>query len=137
MRGVSKTKKQVTNELAQTSQRIAELDVSEAASDAIISIDNHWNIIFWNSRAKVMFGYCVDEIADKPIASLISQRFYEDFEVGRKFAVATGKHDIFGKVVVVDGLSVGHCIAAKHGSRIQQIGIPVKAAITVMELPIC
>ena len=100
-------------------QRIAELEVSEAASDAIISIDNQWDIIFWNSRVEDMFGYCVDEIVDKPIASLIPQRFRESFEVGRKFAAATGKHDIFGKAVVVDGISVGHCIATEHGSRIR------------------
>ena len=78
--------------------------VSETASDAIISIDSNGNIVFWNQGAKAIFGYTAAEMVDKPLALLMPERFRKAHQEGLKKAVATEKTDIIRKTVEMAGL---------------------------------
>ena len=98
------TKKEHTEEAAQTSQLVADIEsweaeykkveetltknashfrsVVESASDGIISIDSDGNIIHWNSAAETIFGYSDQEAFGMPLISIIPERFRKEFSKG-------------------------------------------------------
>lgn len=52
--------------------------ISSAAQDAIISIDNHGNITFWNHAAEKIFGYSEDAAIGQSLHDLIMPERYRD-----------------------------------------------------------
>ena len=78
--------------------------VVETANDAIICIDSHGNIDFWNQAATKIFGYSADEALGKPLTVLMPERFRDDYQSGMNRMVATGKSSIIGKTVDMAGL---------------------------------
>ena len=52
--------------------------VAETAADAIISIDKHGRIFFWNRGARDIFGYEEDDIRGRALSMLISKSYHED-----------------------------------------------------------
>ena len=78
--------------------------VVETANDAIICIDSHGNIDFWNQAATKIFGYSADEALGKPLTVLMPERFRGDYQSGMNRIVATGKSSIIGKTVAMVGL---------------------------------
>lgn len=53
-------------------------DILEAASDAIISMDERQRIIFFNRQAEITFGYQSHEVIGRPLGVLLPARFRED-----------------------------------------------------------
>jgi PAS domain S-box-containing protein len=78
--------------------------VAHSATDAIISVDNCGRITFWNNAAETIFSYTADEIIDKPITTIIPERFREKHKNGINRVISTGKSKIIGKTIEVAGL---------------------------------
>jgi PAS domain S-box-containing protein len=78
--------------------------VAETANDAIITIDTHGNIVFWNHAAETIYGYSAGEIIGKQMASIISERFREAHQKGIDRIVSTGRPRIIGKTIEIIGL---------------------------------
>lgn len=53
-------------------------NLADSAQDAIVLMDHHGNISYWNQTAEEMFGYKSLEVIGKPIHPLISPRLLED-----------------------------------------------------------
>jgi PAS domain S-box-containing protein len=45
--------------------------VADYASEAIITLDNNANIVFWNKAAQTIFGYSAKEVVGKPITIIM------------------------------------------------------------------
>jgi PAS domain S-box-containing protein len=50
--------------------------VAETANDAILSADQHGNIIHWNKGAERTFGYSAAETLGKPLTMIMPERFH-------------------------------------------------------------
>lgn len=49
--------------------------IVDAASDAILSVDEHQKIVVFNQQAEVMFGYAAREVIGRPLEMLLPSRF--------------------------------------------------------------
>jgi hypothetical protein len=78
--------------------------VVEASRNAIITINNSGNVIFWNMAAQNMFGYTAEEITGKSITAIIPQRLRAAHKKGLKNMLATGKGKILGNTIEITGL---------------------------------
>ena len=65
--------------------------VVEAASDAIVSIDDKGSIVFANPATAKIFGYDPTELAGKPLTLLMPEDMRELHESGSKRYLATGQ----------------------------------------------
>jgi PAS domain S-box-containing protein len=61
--------------------------VTESANDAIVSVDGHARIVFWNRRAQVVFGYTEEDALGQSLSVIISE---SDAEV-RRYLSADGE----------------------------------------------
>jgi len=64
--------------------------VAETAVDAIISIDKHGRITFWNRSASAIFGYEADDVLGRPFAMLINETYHEKNEPDMSFFTVRG-----------------------------------------------
>ena len=78
--------------------------VAQTASEAIITIDNHSDIIFWNYAAETIFDYSADEAVGKQLNMMMPERFHEAHQQGLNRVVSTGESNILGKTIEVVGL---------------------------------
>jgi PAS domain S-box-containing protein len=78
--------------------------VAQSAIDAIISINRHGTIVFWNRAAKKMFGFSEDEILGKSLERLIPERYRTAHSRGIKRLSSTGESRVIGKTVELQGL---------------------------------
>ncbi len=78
--------------------------VVEAANDAIISSDSNGNIISWNKRAQIIFGYAEEEVMGKPLTILMPAKYVDvhSMELGRIGSTGESKHE--GKTFEAHGL---------------------------------
>ncbi|MCK5828217.1 diguanylate cyclase [Candidatus Bipolaricaulota bacterium] len=65
--------------------------VAETAVDAIISIDKHGRIFFWNRGASAIFGYEEDDVRGRPLTMLINASYHEDNEPSMSFFSVGGE----------------------------------------------
>ncbi|MES0446525.1 MAG: PAS domain S-box protein [Desulfobacterales bacterium] len=78
--------------------------VAETAVEAIISIDSHDDIIFWNKAAENMFGYTVNEAMGKPMTMIMPARFHDRHQAGLKRVLSGEPSALIGKTIEVVGL---------------------------------
>lgn len=78
--------------------------VAQTANDAIISVDGHGHIIFWNNSAELTFGYSFDEVVGRPLTFIMPERFWESHQEAMSRVISTGKSNIVGKTVEMAGL---------------------------------
>ena len=55
--------------------------ITEASADAIVSLDNDWQIRSWNRGAESIFGYAAGEILDEPFRALLADESGADGEI--------------------------------------------------------
>ncbi|MCF6246035.1 MAG: PAS domain S-box protein [Desulfobacula sp.] len=78
--------------------------VAETAVDAIISIDSHGKIFFWNKAAQFHFGYSKDELLGKSVSLIVPDKFKKAHQDGLKRMLTAKTPKIIGKTVEVLGL---------------------------------
>lgn len=71
-------KRRAQEALRQSEERLRE--ITESASDAIISFDPEGRIVVWNRSAHAILGYTVEEAARLSLPSLVAPRFRERFD---------------------------------------------------------
>ncbi len=102
-------RKQVEAELREGEQRYRA--VTETASDAIISIDQHSTILLVNSATEGIFGYNRDELVGHKLTMLMPEYLRALHETAIREYVATGEKHLHWKGVQLSGLH-------KNGSEI-------------------
>lgn len=78
--------------------------VMHSAHDAIISTDSADKIIFWNKGAEVIFGYNERETFGKTLEFLMPESYRLWHREGLKRVSTTGKDNLFGKTIEMQGL---------------------------------
>lgn len=78
--------------------------VVESASVAIVIVDAHDRIRFWNLAAEATFGYAKAQVVGKPLTILMPERFRDAHQKRLKRFLATGESRALGSVVEVVGL---------------------------------
>jgi PAS domain S-box-containing protein len=74
--------------------------VADSAKDAIIVMDNHGRIAFWNNAAESIFGYSNDEVMGKNLHKLLGPgSYYQDYKNAFLHFQKTGKGNVVGKTV--------------------------------------
>ena len=79
--------------------------VTQTASDAIITIDERGDIVYWNKAATTTFGYTEEEVTGKQLSLIMPERFQIRHRKGVDRLVSNGKPRILGKVVEMVGLT--------------------------------
>lgn len=77
--------RQAEETIAENKERFR--SIVDTASDAIISINSHGKITFWNNAAENIFGYTAVEIVGKPVTILMPDHYHEAHLEGIKRAV--------------------------------------------------
>lgn len=78
--------------------------LTESASDAIICINSHGNIHYWNNAAETIFGYSADETIGKSLIVMVPDRFRQAYQEAMNRVVSAGESEILSKTVEVNGL---------------------------------
>ena len=82
--------------------------ITSSAQDAIIVIDNHGNVVFWNSSAEKIFGYKKEEIAGKNFHNLlVPGKYYEAHRMGFSKFKKCGQGNAVGTTIELDALRKG------------------------------
>ena len=78
--------------------------ITESANDAIISADSAGNIVSWNTRAEVIFGYKAAEILGAPLTRLIPARYQTVHRQRFAHWATTGASRLVGTTVEFSGM---------------------------------
>ncbi len=122
----NKTKKQLLNEIEELRRLRAESEaarssakraeerlrasemrfrsVAHTAVDAIISINQHDEVVFWNAAAENIFGYSEAEMRGKSVSILVPERLRSAHTRGVQRYLETGKPALIGKTAELQGL---------------------------------
>ncbi len=97
--------------------------VSDAAQDAIITINSAAKVTYWNRAAERILGYSAEEAIGKPVHEwLTPARYREKAVTGMREFVATGRGAVLGKTLELAALN-------KDG-----LEIPIELSIAAMQL---
>ncbi|MCF8367353.1 MAG: PAS domain S-box protein [Bacteroidales bacterium] len=79
--------------------------ISNAAKDAIVLIDNHGNVSFWNMAATDLFQYSKEEIFGKNFHNIIApQKYHEAHGKGFEQFLINGEGPAVGKILELEAL---------------------------------
>jgi PAS domain S-box-containing protein len=78
--------------------------VSESAHDAIISIDEGGQVVFWNNGAEKIFGYSEDEIIGQALIKIMPEAYRERHLAGIKRHYELGENAVIGQALELEGL---------------------------------
>ena len=78
--------------------------VTEFASDAIVTSDRAGNIVGWNRSAERMFGYAAAEVRLRPLTLLMPQRYRDPHAAGLSRVAAGAASKLVGKSIELTGL---------------------------------
>ncbi len=96
-------RKQAEEQLRESEELLQSL--VRTAADAIISIDDQGNVVFWNSVAEKLFGYSRSEVVGKPLTMIMPERFRAAHSRAFERAVRTAPDGYYRTPVEVAGLS--------------------------------
>lgn len=96
-------RKQTERLLRESEERVRAM--AGAAMDAVVMIDDHGHISFWNQAAAAMFGYSEEEALGKPVHDLLAPaRFRAAASAGLERFRQTATGPLLGKVLEVQAL---------------------------------
>lgn len=78
--------------------------VTETANDAIITGSSKGDVVGWNPAAERMFGYAEAEIIDRPLTTLMPERFRKQHSEGMARVLAGGTQRLMGRTTESVGL---------------------------------
>lgn len=78
--------------------------ITESANDAIISADEHGDILSWNTAAERFFGYTSEEVVGKPLSIIVPDEFKQLHDQGIARVSSGGEQRVIGKTVELAGL---------------------------------
>jgi PAS domain S-box-containing protein len=79
--------------------------ILETSLDAVVSMDAHGFVRYWNTPAEAMFGWTSSEVIGEDLADLIMpERFREAHRRGIKRFLVTGRGPILGRRIETTGL---------------------------------
>ena len=78
--------------------------VADYASEAIITINSHLRIIFWNQAAEIIFGYSSNEAISKPIVFIMPKKARRRYQKIMRRAFSRNTTQPVGKVFELSGL---------------------------------
>ena len=98
-----------------TARKIAENKIEESEKrlktffqsgpDAVIVINEHQEIIEWNPKAEIIFGYSVDEVIGKPLSETIIPHQYREAHIkGMHHFLKTGEGPVLNKTIEITAL---------------------------------
>ncbi|MEM9291960.1 MAG: response regulator [Acidobacteriota bacterium] len=104
---LEKHRLQEAKRLAQEALRSSEerlREITESASDAIVSFDEARHIVLWNQAAEAILGYRAEEMQGQPLARIIPQRHrgLVDEEMERVHRGDGGRHALEMEVLRID-----------------------------------
>ena len=98
--------------------------ITESAKEAIIMIDNHGNVLFWNPAAEAILGYTEAEAMGKNMHQLIApQRYHADHQASFAHFRHTGQGAAVGATLELEACH-------KNGSE-----IAVEVALSAIQSP--
>ncbi len=77
--------------------------LAQTATDAVISINQRGDVVFWNESAERIFGYSADEIWGEPVTTIIPERFKNAHVTALKRTVNNRVSHLAGKTVELVG----------------------------------
>lgn len=95
--------KKVEEELAYSEEQLRTL--LSASQDAIITINDQSEVIFWNEGATRTFGYSAQEMVGAPLTRIMPERFVKGHLAGLARVTETGHSDKIGKPLEILGLT--------------------------------
>jgi len=98
-------RRRVEAELRESEERFR--SVAQTASDAIVSVDSHGRIVFWNASAERIFGYAGAEVLGQPLSLIMPQRFHKTHAQGLEQVVAIGTGRLGGHTIEATGFRKG------------------------------
>jgi diguanylate cyclase (GGDEF)-like protein/PAS domain S-box-containing protein len=78
--------------------------ITQSANDAIVTADSAGNIVGWNRRAEVIFGYSEAEVMQQPLTLLMPERYRERHRAGMEHLRSGGETRLIGRAVELAGL---------------------------------
>jgi PAS domain S-box-containing protein len=78
--------------------------VAKSAIDAIISIDSHDRITFWNQAATQIFGYSEEETLGQSVTIIVPDAYKDAHRKGVANYLRTGNSHLIGSVAELEGL---------------------------------
>jgi len=93
---------EIEEELRLSEQRFRA--ITECSNDAVILVDSKGIITFWNKAAVNIFGYKENEIVGQPLVVIIPNKYKEAHAAAFKKYLASGKGNVIGTTVELEGL---------------------------------
>ena len=78
--------------------------VAESARDAIIAMDEHGQVTFWNEGAAAIFGWSIEEMDGRPLTTIMPVRYRAAHEAGMTRLRTGGELRVVGRTVELNGL---------------------------------
>ena len=78
--------------------------IVQSTKDAIISLDRHGQVAFWNRGAEEIFGYAAEQMLGQPVTRVIPERFRDAHQQGIMRAAAAGHLTVSGTMFELVGL---------------------------------
>ncbi len=78
--------------------------IMQTATEAIITVDSHGSIVFWNRAAEIIFGYSAGETFGQPVTAMMPSQFHQAYRKIIKRVAATGNSNLIRKTVEMTGL---------------------------------
>ncbi|MBN2457709.1 PAS domain S-box protein [Candidatus Woesearchaeota archaeon] len=93
--------KKLVKELAESEEKFR--TIANIAQDAIIMIDSHGKVIYWNNAAENIFGYSADYISGMVLHHVLApERYNEKYASGFSLFKQTGKGSAVGKTLELE-----------------------------------
>lgn len=75
--------------------------ITETATDAIITIKSHGNVLTWNRAAERIFGYSSDDMKNKKLTKIMPKQYKTGHNKGVERLGSGGNKKLIGKTVEI------------------------------------